>query len=232
MAKRRIVAKNQDDTLLDLEEVTGKAKSFWDQYQTILLAVVAGIAIIAGGSWAYINLYKLPKEKEAADQMFQAELQFQKDSFQLALENPGGGFEGFLGVMDKYSGTKAANLAKYYAGISYLNLGNADDAIKYLTDYSPKTELMTIMTYGALGDAHGEKNDLDKSLTFYEKAVKAGDNDAVTPYYLKKMGLLHEKQGNVKAALEAYTKIKEKYPNSPDGQTIEKYIHRAEAGTM
>jgi tetratricopeptide (TPR) repeat protein len=232
MAKRRIISRKADDTLIDLEEVSGKAKSFLDQYQNIFLTAIAAIAIVVGGIWAYINLYKTPKEVEAADQMFQAELQFQKDSFQLALENPGGGFDGFLNIIDKYSGTKAGNLAKYYAGVSYLNLGKFDEAIQYLSDYSPKGELMTIMTYGALGDAHGEKNELDKALSFYEKATKAGDNSALTPYYIKKMGMLQEKQGNWQAALEAYNKIKDQYPTSSDGQNIEKYIHRAEAAQL
>jgi tetratricopeptide (TPR) repeat protein len=232
MAKRRIIPKNTDDTLIDLEEVTGNAKNFLDRYQNILLIAVTGIAVLVGGFWAYNNLYKTPKEIEAADQMFQAELQFQKDSFQLALENPGGGFDGFLSIIDKYSGTPQANLAKYYAGICYLNMGKFDEAIQYLQDYSPKGEVMTIMTNGAIGDAHAEKDELDKAITFYEKAAKAGSNSAVTPYYYKKLGMLHEKQGNMKAALEAYQKVRDEYPTSSEGQNIEKYIYRAEAAQM
>jgi hypothetical protein len=52
--------------------------------------------------------------------MMLAQQQFEKDSFQLALTNPGGGYSGFLDIIDSYSGTKTANLAKYYAGICYL----------------------------------------------------------------------------------------------------------------
>lgn len=232
MAKRRITAKKADETLININEVSGRAKSFLDQYQNILLIIVSAIAVIVGGIWAYKNLYQLPREKEAADQMFQAELMFQKDSFQLALENPGGGFDGFLNIIENYSGTKSANLAQYYTGICYLNLGQFDESIQYLQKHSPKSEVLTIMTHGALGDAFSEKDELDKALSQYEKAAKSGENNELTPYYLKKLGLLHEKQGNTKEALDAYKKILEDYPNSSDGQVIEKYIYRVEAATM
>lgn len=231
MAKRKInpPVTRKEDTLIDLGEVSGKAKSFLDQYQNTILGVVTAVAVVIGGIWAYINLYKLPKEIEAADQMFQAEFMFQKDSFQMALDNPGGGFDGFISIIDKYSGTKAANIAKYYAGICHLNLGNFDEAISFLNSHSPKTELMTIMTYGALGDAYSEKGEMEKAASFYQKAIKSGDNKAVTPYYLKKYALLQEKQGNSAEAMESYLRIQKDYPESFESDNIEKYIYRAQA---
>jgi hypothetical protein len=51
----------------------------------------------------------------------------------------------------------------------------------------------------------------------------------LTPYYLKKVGMLHERQGNFTRALQAYEEIKEKYPNSPDGRDIDKFIVRVSA---
>ena len=84
------------------------------------------------------------------------------------------------------------------------------------------------MKYGALGDAYSELNDFDKAMSNYKKAANHGDNKVLSPYYLKKIGMLHEKNGDLAAAKKAYESIKEKYPDSPDGRDIDKYITRVD----
>jgi tetratricopeptide (TPR) repeat protein len=160
--------------------------------------------------------------------MWQAELQFKRDSFRLALDNPGGGYDGFLALIDKYGGTDAGNLAKYYAGISYLQLGEFDNAIQYLEDFDAKGSVLPAMKFGALGDAYSEKKDFGKALELYEKAADATENAVVAPIYLKKLGMLNELQGNKDAARKAYERIKKDFPNqaSTDWREIDKYIYR------
>ena len=53
------------------------------------------------------------------------------DSVKLAL-NGDNINSGFAKIISKYSGTKAANLAKFYAGSCYLKLGDFNNAVKYL----------------------------------------------------------------------------------------------------
>jgi len=223
MSRRKNIKK--DETLVDLVEAKESAQGFLEKNQFLVLGSVVGILLIVGGILAYSLLYKAPREKKAASAMYKAEEQFKRDSFALALENPGGGFDGFLDVIDNYNGTKAANLAKYYAGISYLNLGMYDASIEYLNNYSPSGEVLPITKYGALADAHSEKSEFDKAISLYEKAVSAKTNDLLTPYYLNKLGLLQMKQGNAEAAQEAFTRLKEEFPNSSEGQMVDKYLN-------
>ena len=42
---------------------------------------------------------------------------------------------GFIDIADDYSSTKAGKLANYYAGLSYLYLGEFENAIDYLEDF-------------------------------------------------------------------------------------------------
>ena len=109
--------------------------------------------------------------------MRQAQFQFERDSFALALTNPGGGYSGFLDIIDNYGGTKAANLAHYYAGISYLNLGQYDVAIEYLNDFKAKDEILPITKYGAIAAAYVNYRILDQAISYYKKAINAGNND-------------------------------------------------------
>jgi len=214
----------QDETLVDLVEAKESAQGFIEKNQFLVLGAILGVLLLVGGILAYSLLYKAPREKKAASAMYKAEEQFSRDSFALALENPGGGFDGFLDIIDNYNGTKTANLAKYYAGISYLNLGVYETSIEYLESFSPGGEVLPITKYGALADAYSEMNDFDKAIGLYEKAVNTTNNDLLTPYYLKKLGLLQQKQGNNEAAQKAFMRLKNEYPDSSEGQMADKYL--------
>ncbi len=227
MAQRRKTRKAQQDVLVDIVEVREQAESFYEKNQKILLGIGAGLLLLVGGYFGYKYLYQMPRNKEAAEQMFQAELQFQRDSFELALINPGGGYSGFLDIIDNYKGTAVANLAHYYAGICYLQLGNFQAAISFLEDFRPGGKVTPIMKYGAMGDAYSEMEQWDRAITSYKKAAQAADNEFLTPYYMKKLGLLYEKQEKHRDALETYTSIKAKYPRSQEASNIEKFTSRA-----
>jgi tetratricopeptide (TPR) repeat protein len=229
MAQRKGKSSVAEDEIIDVVEVKGSqvtAKSFFDENQKMISYVVMGLVALATLYFAYKYLYLAPREKEAVNAMYKAEEVFAKDSFALALENPGGGFDGFLGIIDNYGGTKAANLAHYYAGISYLNLGKYEDAVTYLNDYSAKDEVTEVTKLGALGDAHAELGDKDKALDYYEKAAEASKNDLLTPYYLHKLAMLYYSQGKSPEAVERLNEIKTKYPESNEARDAEKLLAR------
>ena len=228
MAIRRKLEQKNEETLLDLTKARLQANTFFEKNQKAIIGVVAGIVVLVGGWFVYKNLIQAPKEEKAIAQMWMAQFQFEQDSFQVALENPGGGHSGFLTIIKDFGGTKAANLAHYYAGICYLNLGNFDGAVSFLNDFDPDGTIGPSLKYGALGDAYSELNQMDKAKDSYTKAVAGSDNELLTPYYMKKLALLHETQTDYAKALEIYRSIKSKYPNSNEALSIDKYIARAE----
>ncbi len=231
MAKRKS-SQSVADTTVDVQEVQASSRPFWETNQHLILYILGGIAVVVMAWWGYKALIVEPQQKEAVSAVWQAQIQFDRDSFQLALENPGGGFEGFKAIADKYSNTPAGNSAKYYAGLCYLRLGDFDNAIAYLEDFDGEGELLPIMKYGVLGDCYSEKKEYDKALDNYKKATTAGENDVLVSYYLKKLGMLNEYQGNKDAAKEAYERLRRDFPNqsSSDWRDIEKYIYRAGGG--
>jgi TolA-binding protein len=79
---------------------------------------------------------------------------------------------------------------------------------------------------GALGDAYLEKGDETKALKQYQNAFNFSDNEMTAPIFLMKAGKLSESMGNHEKALEYYTRIKEKYPNTNEGRSVDKYIAR------
>jgi tetratricopeptide (TPR) repeat protein len=228
MAKRKVTG---SDNIVVEEVKAGPSRPFWETYQTQILYGLGIIAVLIGAYWLYKTLVVAPKQQEAVTAMWQAEQQFGRDSFQMALLNPGGGFDGFEAIADKYSGTPAGNSAKYYAGVCYLQMGDFDNAIKFLESYDPEGDMLPAMKYGALGDCYSEKQDFNKALSLYEKAANSTSNELIAGYYLKKLGMLNEKEGKHEAAAAAYERIRRDFPNqqSADWREIEKYIYRAKA---
>jgi TolA-binding protein len=225
--KKKKQQEQQDDELLvDIGQVGQDTSDFIDRNQTQIFGGLTLLVLLIGGYLAYQNFYVKPQQTAVIDKMSQAQFQFERDSFAAALTNPGAGFPGLLEIIEDYGGTEAGNLANYYAGVSYLNLGQFDGAITYLNDFSANGRVMPIMKNGALGDAYAEKGDLAQALSYYQKAANAEDNEALTPYYLKKAAMLSEKQGDKAAALKMYEQIKSKYPLSADASDIDKYISR------
>lgn len=226
MSKRNKRSKKNDETLVDIVEVRDQAQNWFEENQTLFVGILAAVVIAIGGYLAYVNLVQKPKIMEAEEQITQAQLQFEKDSFALALSNPGAGYDGFLGIIDNYSGTPSANLAKYYAGLSYLYLGDYNKAIEYLEDFDADGLTMPTLKAGNLGDAYSELGEVEKAKSYYKKASEVQDNDFLSAYYLKKYGEYLEFNGDTEGALEAYNELKSKYPSSPDARNIDLYITR------
>lgn len=225
MARRK---HKKEETLVDIVEARDQAQDFFERNQLLVIGVIAGLVIIIGGIFAYYNLYRAPRDAQAQDQMFQAQFQFERDSFALALENPGGGYDGFLDIIDNYGGTKAANLAHYYAGICYLHLGRYEASIDFLENFNPAGDVTPIMKYGALGDAYSELEMWNKAIRNYKRAADVEENIFLTPFYLKKLGMLYEYRGEKEESLAMYKRIKKEYPNSTSGEDIDKYIQRVQ----
>ncbi|HKJ07075.1 MAG TPA: tetratricopeptide repeat protein, partial [Flavobacteriaceae bacterium] len=127
----------------------------------------------------------------------------------------------------EYSGTKAGNLANYYAGISYLKLKNYEEAINYLEEFESDDELLAPVAQGAIGDAFADINQPEEALNFYLKAADLRDNMFSTPMFLFKAGNTALDIEEYDKALEIFNRIKNEYPNSEEAKNIEIYINKA-----
>ena len=220
-------AKNtKQDNLTEIESALTKTEQFIEKNQKIM-SIIAGAAIlIVAGFIGFKHFYIQPKEKSAQEQMFMAEFYFEKDSFNLAI-NGDGNYLGFLDIIDDFGMTKSAKLAKYYTGISYLHLGEYEEALSYLNDFKTKDLHLAPTLEGAKGDAYAELEQNDKALSAYKKAA-AYDNKLTAPNYLMKIGKLLEKTQKYDEALKVLQEIKDKYPQSMEVNSAERYIGKIE----
>ena len=224
MSKKK---ETHQDQFESVENALSKTEHYIEENQKSLTIIVLAIIIIVGGYLGYKRFVVTPKENEAKSQMWMAEQYFARDSFNLALLGDGN-YLGFIDIIDEYSITKSANLAYYYCGISYLRLGQYEDAIEYLKQFESDDKMIAPIAYGAIGDAYMESDNIDDALVFYKKAANVSENNFTTPIYLMKVGFVHEQNKEYKKALEVYKRIEKDFPNTTEGQQISKYIGRIE----
>ena len=208
------------------QEPLQRSEGSWQKYSKPA-AIVLALLIVGFGAWfAYNSLVIQPKEEKAQDAIFKAQQYFAQDSLRLAL-NGDGSNKGFLYIINNYSGTKTANLAKYYAGVCDLKLGSFNESIKYLSDFSTDSKPVQMMAYGCLGDAYSEANKKTDAVDAYKKAAATFEDDKEnSAEYLFRAALLSEVLGKNKEALDMYKELKNKFPATSHGSQIDKYIYK------
>jgi len=216
-----------EDQFAQIEETLSKTEQFIEENQKSLMTIIGAIVGVVALFSVYQNFYIEPMEKEAQAEMYMAELYFQKDSFNLAL-NGDGQYLGFLDIADDYSSTNVGQLANYYAGLSYLHTADYDNAIEYLGDFSSDDIILSSLALGCIGDAYMELGDTDAALDAYADAVNNSANDFTAPRYMMKQAMIYTSIGDNNKALDLFKAIQSDYKTSREANGIEKYIARVE----
>ena len=196
----------------DLQQAQHPFLDFVKKNQKALTYTLVAAIILIGGFFGYTELYQKPREAKAADAMFMAEKYFANDSSNYVL-NGDGTSKGVLYIIKEFSGTKAANLAKYYAGISYFRLNDYNKSIEYLKDFSTNAKQVQAIAYGTLGDAYAELKKNEEAVSYYKKAGEYfPEDESISSEYLFRAAAFLELNGKTDEAVELYTTIKTKYP--------------------
>jgi tetratricopeptide (TPR) repeat protein len=206
----------------------GQTSSFVRENQKSLLFIVGAVMAMIVIYIAYQKFYIAPREIEASNQMHVAQDFWAKKDWDKAIKGYDS-YPGFEKIISDYGNTKSANLAYFYLGVAYLNKGDYKKAIDNLTNYHGDDAMAAPEALGSTADAYVELKNYDKAETYFNKAISKSNNKFLTPLYLKKLGLVYEAQNDNKSAEDTYKKIKSDYPESPEAQTIDGYIARAEA---
>lgn len=214
-----------DQQMENIENALTQAESFVLKNQKILTNIVLAVLIIAVAIVAIHRYYVLPRQNEAAVQLYPAERYFAADSLGYALNGDGNNL-GFIDIINEYGSTPSGKLANYYAGICNLRMGNYQEAINYLKKFKSKDVMVSTIAIGAMGDAYAELGKNAEAISSYLKAAANKPNEETSPIYLFRAGLLCEKTGDLNQALALYEKIQSEYPSSTEGGNIEKYIAR------
>lgn len=221
MAKKNI---QQTESAIDNVDATlNKAEQFIEKNLKQVAIGLGVILVIILGYWGYGEYIVNPLEEEAQHAIFPAQRAVTADSLRLAVD---GNIDqmGFVEVADEYSSTKAGNLANYYAGMCYLQLGEFENAIEFLDKFSSNDGVLNVQALGGIGDAFHELNQPSDALDYYTKAANLDGNEFSTPIVLKKAAQTAEMLEEWNSALKMYKRLQTEFPDAQESREIEKFI--------
>lgn len=221
-----------------LDESASRSEEWVSKNQNYILGVIGVIAVAVLGYLAYNQFVQAPKEANAANEMYYPQQYFdqaltntvQQDSlFTLALKGAEGKY-GFLDIIDEYSGTKAANIANYSAGMAYLNMKQYQEAIGHLESFSSDDAILGALAKGGLGDAFMQLGQAGDALGYYENAFSHSGNEYTTPKFLYKAGVTALELNENSKALQYFQRIKDEFSSSDEARSIDAFIGMAKSG--
>ncbi len=210
-------------------EAVSKTESFLENHSKAIVWSIVALFVVVGAVYGYRKLVIEPRAEKASELIAEAQYRFEQENpdYVLALNGDENG-AGFLDVVEQYGSTPAGNLAKHYAGICYLKLGDLASAAEYLAKFSPVKglpgEVINAQNIGLQGDVAVENGDYETAVAFFAKAVKVSDNIYTAPLYMRKQGLALKALGRNDEAAVLFEKILADYPASIDAREAEKLI--------
>ncbi|MEO6838745.1 MAG: tetratricopeptide repeat protein [Ginsengibacter sp.] len=218
-------------------DVVEKAKGIWEDYNKPISYIGSAIILLFAGWLIYKYMFQVPNQEKADTEVFVTQKYFTEftsatDSAKLMMAarvlNGDGRNPGALKIINKYSGTPAANLCEYYAGACYLQLGQFAKSIKYLKDFDANgaTQIQS-RALGMMGDASAELNKNDDALDYYKKASEVNTKDDYTSSeFLFRAALFAQSIGKTKDAIDMFKKIKTNYPLTERAADVDRYLAR------
>ncbi len=217
-------------------KVLRQARGLWVNYNKPVIYIIGALVVLLAGWAIYKYMFQVPKEEKANEVVFTTQKYFSDfsnapmDSSKALLAakviNGDGVNPGCLKIINNYSGTAAANLCHYYAGASYLQLGQYVKAIEHLKDFNANgaTQIKS-RTLGMLGDASAELKKNDQALDYYKKAAEVNEKDDYTSAeYLYRAALFADYSGKTEEAISLFKELKKEYPTSEKAIDVDKYL--------
>ena len=210
-------------------EAVSKTEQFFQQNGKKVVIALAAVVLVVVGGYLYKSLVVDGNAEKASEMIIEAQERFAGETpdFDLALNGDENG-AGFLDVVEQYGSTPAGNIAKHYAGICYLRLGDLENAEKYLSMYNTVDELVAevinAQNYGLRGDIASEQGNYEAAVALYKKAVSASKNIYTAPLYLYKQVLSYAALGNKAEAQKCLDALQAEYAMSTEAREAEKVV--------
>ncbi|MGI4833699.1 MAG: tetratricopeptide repeat protein [Janthinobacterium lividum] len=191
-----------------------ESEDFVRRNRTLLLGVLGAVVAVVVGIFGY-NYWRNQQNEQGQAAMFRAVSYWAADSLNKATKGDGK-HPGLDKVAAEYSGTKAGNLADFYAGVAALKLGKYQQAYDDLNKFSSSDYLVQARAYALMGDAQLELNKPKEAADLYEKAAGYNANEYFSPGYLLKEGVALEAASDKDAAGKVYDRIVNDYQSAQE----------------
>lgn len=209
-----------------LVDLYARALLFYDEYKRVAQGLGVALLVLLLAIPGYIY-YHQQQEQAANEQLGKILPVYDQGNYQQALDGRGNR-AGLLTIADEYSNTDAGNLAAFYAANSLYQLEEYDRALEYFQRYEKSGDFIGASAYAAQAAIQENKGAFERAGELYEQAAEQYANKLTAPRFLLSAGQAYEEAGQYDAAVAAYQRIQEEYPDSDQATEAERYMARAQ----
>lgn len=196
-----------------LIEYSSRIVYFYNQNKAVVLgggiALILSIALVIG-----FFIYSAQQEQEAQILLGVAEQALLQNDFERALYGADDEFTlGFTQIARNYNRTDAGNLAHYYSAVAEFELGNYEEALTYIKNYTLPRGILGVAPISMHAIILAELNQFEEAARMFERASEWDNNSSTTPQNLFEAAQAYIETGNNQKALEHLNTILRDYPN-------------------
>ena len=196
---------------------TDRLWMFWEANKRLVLTLAAALVVAVLGVVAFLA-WRASKNDEATDKLADSVALFETGQFEQALRSDGAR-AGLKDIADTYGGTKAGNLAQYYAASALYELKRYDEAATYFKAFDGDGTLL-----GPSADAG-----LAAILENQNKPADAADSPLFTPMHLLSAARAYLAAKRPDDARRVLERIEADYAESPEAQDVAFMLGQADA---
>ncbi|MFB6272280.1 MAG: tol-pal system YbgF family protein [Salinibacter sp.] len=208
-----------------LVDLYARVLLFYDKYRRLAQGLGIALLVLVLAIPGYIY-YHQQQEQEANKKLGRILPVYEQNNFQKALDGTSNR-AGLLTIAEDYSNTEAGNLATFYAANALYQLEKYDRALTFFQRFEKGQDFLGASAYAAQAAIHENKGNFKRAGELYEQAASQYKNKLTAPRYLLNAGQAYEEAGQFQAAVQVYQRIREKYPDSEQASTAERYMARA-----
>lgn len=200
--------------------------AYFEENRGVVFGILGGLVLLVIIGFGY-GFFKDNRESQAQQELARAVRLYEANDYRGALDGTDD-VTGLLEVAESYRGTKAGNLARFYAADAYFQLGENEQALTFFQQFDHSEDALGAGAYAGEAAIYENMGNHAEAADRYQKAALIFENDFTSPRYLESAGRNYEEAGDFSKAQNAYGLIKERFPDSEQAQNVEMFMARVQ----